>query len=257
MSVRAEKAKCSGLIRRLTGRTLRILVIRAGFPYHKSPRQYHLIWLFILLPFSEEDTLNELSEKYGKDLRKLYKILARRPEASEKLLRMSAMPLFFDFLRDFCLSDATAQSRKRIRIIFDDTKVEKFGKYMEFIHKLSDHTKDRHIMGYNYVLMPAVSGDTALPLSFVLWLPAWHPEHRSKNDIARDEIIRLKTACDRQGYDLGEVEPLHDSAYHVQKVMNAADTAGFRIVSKADNRYKFESEGVPLKPSEIIEKVTK
>ncbi|MDM8554597.1 hypothetical protein QUF75_07690 [Desulfococcaceae bacterium HSG7] len=103
---------------------------------------------------------------------------------SEKPLRMLAVPLFFDFLRDFRLSDATAQSRKRIRIVFDDTKVEKFGKYMEFIHKLSDHTWDRHIMGYNYILMPAISGDTALPLSFVLRLPAWHPEHRSKTDSA-------------------------------------------------------------------------
>ncbi len=168
---------------------------------------------------------------------------------------MLAMPLFFDFLREFSLSDATAQSRRRIRIIFDDTKVEKFGKYMEFIHKLFDHTKDRYIMGYNYVLMLAVSGDMAVPLSFVLWLPAKHPDHRSKNDIARDEIIRLKKACDRQGYDLGEVELLFDSAYHVQKVMNAADTAGFRVVSKADNRYKFEFEGELLKPSEVIEKV--
>ncbi|MCP4119127.1 MAG: transposase, partial [Desulfobacteraceae bacterium] len=141
---------------------------------------------------------------------------------------MLAMPLFFDFLREFSLSDATARSRRRIRIIFDDTKVEKSGKYMEFIHKLSDHTKVRYIMGYNYVLMPAVSGDMAVPLSFVLWLPAQHPNHRSKNDIARDEIVRLKKACDRQGYDLGEVEPLFDSAYHVQTVMNAAVSAGFR-----------------------------
>ncbi len=62
MSIRTEKTKCSGLIRRLTGSALRIPVIRAGFPYHKSPRQYHLIWLFILLPFSEEDTINELCE---------------------------------------------------------------------------------------------------------------------------------------------------------------------------------------------------
>ncbi|MDM8553879.1 transposase [Desulfococcaceae bacterium HSG7] len=174
---------------------------------------------------------------------------------SEKPLSMPAMPLFFDFLREFSLSDATARSRRRIRIIFDDTKIEKSGKYMEFIDKLFDHTWVRYIMGYNYVLMPAVSGDMAVPLSFVLQLPAWHAEHRSKNDIARDEIIRLKTECDRQGYDLGEVELLFDSAYHVQKVMNAADAAGFRAVSKTDNRYKFEYEGEHLKPSEIIEKV--
>lgn len=240
MSKRTKKAKCSGLIRRLTGRTLRFLVIGAGFPYHNSPHLYQWIWVFILIPFLEEDTLNDLSGKYGKDLRKLYRILMRYPEAFEKLLRMMAMPLFFGFLRDFSVSDITARSRKRIRIIFDDTKAEKSGKYMEFIHKLFDNAKNRYIMGYNFVLMMAVSGDTVIPLAFVPWLPAEHPEHRSENDIVRDEIIRLKKVCDRQEYDLGEVELLFDSAYHVRKVINAANAAGLRVVSKADNRHKFE-----------------
>lgn len=255
MSKRDKKKKSSDMIRRLTGRALRLLVIGAGFPYHKSPHLYQWIWVFILLPFLEEDTLNELSGKYGGDLRKLYRVLTRHPEAFEKLLRMLAMPLFFGLLGDFGDSDATARSRGRIRIIFDDTKAEKTGKYMEFIHKLFDNGKKRYIMGYNYVLMLAVSGDTVIPLAFVLWLPAGHPGHRSKNDIAQDEIIRLKKACDRRGHDLGEVELVFDSAYHVQKVMNAANTAGFRVVSKADGRHKFEFEGELLTPPEIIEKV--
>ncbi|QTA93723.1 transposase [Desulfonema magnum] len=255
MGRRAKKTKCSGLIRRLTGRTLRFLVIGAGFPYHKSPHLYQRIWVFILLPFLEEDTLNELSGKYGGGLRTLYRLLMRHPEAFERLLRMLAMPLFFELLRNFGISDATTRSRRRIRIIFDDTKAEKSGKYMEFIHKFFDNAKDRYIMGCNFVLMLAVSGDTVIPLSFVLWLPAEHPDHRPKNDIVRDEIMRLKKACDIRGCDLGEVELLFDSAYHVQKVMNAADAAGFRIVSKADNRHKFEFEEELLTPSEIIEKV--
>jgi hypothetical protein len=254
MNRRTKKAKCSGLIRRLTGRSLRFPVIGAGFPYHKSPHLYQRIRVFILLPFLEEDTLNGLSRKYGRDLRKLYKILTRFPEAFEKLLRMLAMPIFFDLLRDFGISGAAAQSRKRIRIIFDDTKAEKSGRHMEFIRKLFDNAKDRYIMGYNYVLMLAVSGDTVLPAAFVLWLPPEHPGHRSKNDIVRDEIIRLKEACDKEGYDLGNVELLFDSAYHVQKVMDAAASAGFRVVSKADNRHKFEFEGELLTPSAIIEK---
>jgi len=255
MSRREKKKKASGLVRQLTGRTLRFLIIGAGFPYHKSPHLYQWVWVFILLPFLEEDTLSELSGKYGGDLRKLYRILTRHPEAFEKLLRMLAMPLFFGLLDDFGLSGETEQSRRRIRIIFDDTKAEKSGKYMEFIHKLFDNAKDRYIMGCNYVLMLAVSGDTVIPPAFVLWLPAGHPDHRSKNDIACDEIIRLRKACDRRGCDLGEVELTFDSAYHVQKVMNAANAAGFRVISKADGKYKFEFEGELLTPSEIIEKV--
>jgi hypothetical protein len=168
---------------------------------------------------------------------------------------MLAMPLFFDLLDDFGASDATTRSRKRIRIVFDDTKTEKTGRYMEFIHRIFDNAKKRYIMGYNYVLMLAVSGNTAVPLVFALWLPAKHPDHRSKNDMARDEIIRLKKVADRQGYDLGEVELVFDSAYHVQKVMNAAEEAGFRVISKADNRYKFVFGEETLTPSEIMERI--
>ena len=255
MGKRTKKTKCSGLIRRLSGRSLRFLVIGAGFPYHRSPHLYQWIWVFILLPFLEEDTLNELSERHGKDLRKLHKILARHPRAFERLLRMLAMPIFFELLDEFGGLNDTARSRRRIRIIFDDTKSEKFGKQMEFIHKLFDNAKDRYTMGYNYVLMLAVSGDTVIPLAFVLWLPSEHPDHRSKNDIARDEIIRLGRECDRRGCDLGEVELVFDCAYHVQKVMNAANAAGFRTVSKADDRHKFEFEGELLTPSEIVERV--
>jgi len=40
MSRRAKKTKCSGLIRWLTGRSLRFLVIEAGFAYHISPHLY-------------------------------------------------------------------------------------------------------------------------------------------------------------------------------------------------------------------------
>ncbi|MCP4347574.1 MAG: transposase [Desulfobacterales bacterium] len=165
------------------------------------------------------------------------------------------MPLFFELLGNFNLSDATAQSRLRIRIVIDDTKAEKSGKYMDFIHKLFDSAKKRYITGYNYVLILAISGDTVIPLSFVLWLPAEHPDHRSKNDIARDGINLLKKECDRRGCSLGEVEILFDSAYCVQKVMTAAEAAGFRIITKAGGTHKFEFEGELLTPNEIIEKV--
>ncbi|MDM8538810.1 transposase [Desulfobacterales bacterium HSG17] len=216
---------------------------------------YQWLWVFILLPFLEEDSLNELSEKPGLKLRKLYKILIRHSDAFEKLLRMLTLPIFFELMDKFNKSDETGKSRRRIRIIFDDTNVEKYGKCMEFIHKLFDHAKDRYIMGYNYVLLLAVSDDMVFPLSFVLWLPKEHPDYRSKNDIARDEILHLEKECDKNGYCLEEVEILFDSAYCVPKVMKTANDAGLRIVTKSGNTHKFEFEGEQLTPSEIIEKV--
>lgn len=251
----SQKIECSRLVKGLTGVNLRILVIRAGFPWHKAPSLYHWLWVFILLPFLEEDSLNDLSEKHGLELRKLYKILIRHSDAFEQLLRMLSLPLFFELMDEFNESDDTGKSRRRIRIIFDDTNVEKFGKCMEFIHKLFDHAKDRYIMGYNYVLLLAVSDDTVFPISFVLWLPKGHPDYRSKNDIARDEILLLEKECDKNGYCLEEVEILFDSAYCVQKVMKAANDVGLRIVTKSGNTHKFEFEGELLTPSKIIEKV--
>ncbi len=171
MKKRETKKKCSGLIRRLTGKRLRTLVILAGFPYHKNPHLYQWLWVFILLPFLEEDTLNELAENHGNELRKLFRIINKYPGAFEKLFKLIARPLFFELLDDFDLKNDTDQSRTWIKILIDDTKSEKFGKTMEFIHKLFDHGKDRYIMGYNYVLVLVVSGDMVFPLTFILWLP--------------------------------------------------------------------------------------
>ena len=59
--------KVSGdLFRRLMGQPLRNVLIRAGFPYHKSPHAFQWLWVFMLIPFLEEDSLNELSHTYGK-----------------------------------------------------------------------------------------------------------------------------------------------------------------------------------------------
>ena len=247
----------SQLLKRLTGNTLRILVIQARFPYHKYPLLYKWLWVFIMLPFFEEDSLNDLSEKHGKPLRKLYGLLRRHPETFEKFVHLFSLPLFFELLKDFHVANATSRSRQRLKLIVDDTKAEKFGKCMEFLHKLYDHTKDDYIMGYNYVLVLVVSGTIVFPLSFILWLPKESPNYRSKNDIIRDEINALHTICKNRGQELTEVEFLGDSAYCVQKVLAAADKAGLRIITKPGNNHKFEFEGESLTPKEIIEKVKK
>ncbi len=92
---RRKLKKVSGdLFRHLTGQSLRRLAIRAGFPYHKSPHLFQWLWVFILVPVLEEDSLNELSQTYGKPLRKLYGILIRYPHAFERLMQLLAEPLF-------------------------------------------------------------------------------------------------------------------------------------------------------------------
>ena len=87
--------KVSGdLFRRLTGQSLRTLLIRAGFPYHKSPHAFQWLWVFILVPFLEEESLHDLSQTYGKQLRTLYRLLIRYPHAFERLMQLLAEPLF-------------------------------------------------------------------------------------------------------------------------------------------------------------------
>ena len=216
---------------------------------------YEWLWVFIMLPFMEEESLAELSLKHGSELKKLYILLNRYPVCFDNLLRLLSIPIFIRLLGEYDLCDETEKSRRRIRIVFDDTKAEKFGMNMEFIHKLFDHGKNRYLIGYNYILLLAASGDTAFPLSFVLWLPATHPDHRSRNDIAADEILRLKTACEKRGYDLKETEILFDTAYCVQKVVTAAENAGLRVITKVADTHKFEFGGESLTPREIIEKV--
>jgi len=243
------------LCQRLLGTTLRILVIRAGFPYHKAPSLYRWLWVFVLLPFLEEATLNELAEKHGKELTQLYGILRRYPQCFERLVRLISLPLLLEQVEEFSDLNDTAKSRRRIRLIIDDTKAEKYGKCMEWLHKLFDHCADEYIMGYNYVLLLVVSGELVFPLGFVLWLPKSHADYRSKNDIIRDEITELKATCDAHEVSLEEVELLGDSAYCRQKVVLTAINAGLRVITKPGNTHKFEFEGEKLTPKEIIERV--
>jgi hypothetical protein len=91
---RKLKKGSGDLFRRLTGQSLRKLLIRAGFPYHKSPHAFQWLWVFILVPFLKEESLNDLSHTYGKPLRKLYGLLIRYPHAFERLMHLLAEPLF-------------------------------------------------------------------------------------------------------------------------------------------------------------------
>jgi hypothetical protein len=237
------------------GKKLRVLVIQAGFAYHKSPHLYQWLWVFILLPFLEEDSLNELSEKYGQQLRKLYPILINYPKAFENLVHNLTFPIFFEELNKFTQGNESYQSRHRPMLIIDDTKAEKSGESMEFIHRLFDHVKGTYIMGYNPLLILAMFGDFVFPIAIMLWLPKTHPDHRSKNDMARDFIKQLKDESQNRDCSLDQVEITFDSAYCKQKVIRAAQNAGFTLVSKPSNNHTFEFEGQRLSPKEIIQKV--
>ena len=103
-----------------------------------------------------------------------------------------AVPIFFECLEEFYNSNASKQSRNRIQLIVDDTKSEKFGYCMEFIHKLFDPGKKQYIKGYNYVFVVVVSGHFIFPLYVGLWLPEPHVKHRSKNDMLVDLSYRFK-----------------------------------------------------------------
>ena len=255
MKKREIKKNSNSFIKRLINKDLRIFIIQAGFPYHKSPHLYQWLWVFILLPFLPEDTLNELSDKHGKELRHLYQIIEKYPNSFEKLVNLLAIPLFFELLEEFNNSNETKQSRTRIQLIVDDTKSEKFGHCMEFIHKLFDSGKKQYIMGYNYVFVIVVSGNFIFPLYVGLWLPEPHVNHRSKNDMLIDFIAALESLVAAKNQTLSEVEITFDSAYCVQKVMKAVEQAEFRCVTKPDNNHKFEFEGQKLTPNELIELV--
>ena len=122
--------KVCQFINRLTGVSLRKSVISAGFPYHRDPLSYERIRVFIMLPFMEGESPADLALGHGSELKKLYIILNRHPESSERVLHLTGIPVFVTLLRESDLSGETEKSRRRIRVIIDDTKSEKFVKHM-------------------------------------------------------------------------------------------------------------------------------
>lgn len=65
----------------------------------------------------------------------------------EKLVSSLAIPLFFELLEEFHNSNESQLRFNRIQLIVDETKSEKYGHCMEFIHKLFDSGKKQYIIG--------------------------------------------------------------------------------------------------------------
>lgn len=143
----------------------------------------------------------------------------------------------------------------RLQLIVDDTKSEKYGYCMEFIHKLFDSGSKQYIMGYNYMFVIVTSGHFICPLFVGLWLPESHSKHRSKNDMLIDFIEDFNSIKVTKGYRLSEIEITFDSAYCVQKVMRTICHAEFRCVTKPNNNHKFEFENQELTPAQLIDSV--
>ena len=169
----------------------------------------------MMLPFLPEDTLNELSDKHGKELRRLYQILIRYPHSFEKLVSLLAVPRIEELLEEFSNSNVRSLRSNRIHLIVDDTFSAKYGHCMEFIHKLFDSGKKQYIKGYNYMFVIVVSGNFIFPLFVSLWLPEPHVKHRSKNDMLIDFIKDLNSLFTASVQTLSEVEITEDSAYCV------------------------------------------
>ncbi len=102
-----------------------------------------------------------------------------------------------------------------------------------------------------------ISGHFIFPLFVSLWLPKPHFKHRSKNDILIDFIGHLDSLALAKNQTLSEIELSFDSAYCVQKVMQAVSNAQLRVITKPNNNHQFEFEGQKLTPAELIEKVKK
>lgn len=77
-----------------------------------------------------------------------------------------------------------------------------------------------------------VSGNFRLKLFVSLWLPESHAEHRSKNDMLIDFIENLKSQFATSVQTLSFVPISFDSAYCVQKVMQAICDTDLKVITK-------------------------
>lgn len=208
------------------------------------------------MPFLPADSLNELIETYGKQLYSLYEIISRHPEAFQRLVELISLPLFFDELDDINNGNETDKSRKNPEILIDDTQSEKFGEYIAFVKKLFKYSKKTYFMGHNIVLILVAFGDFIFPLTMILWQPKIEGEsHESKNDLAKTYLDRLKSESEKRSVPLDFVDISFDSAYHVQKVVDAARDAGLRVTTKAKAHYVYSFDGQSMRTKEIIETV--
>lgn len=184
--------------------------------------------LFPLLGFNSISDLSE-STPYGKD--QLYMIYNDKRIDWIHFLEEFTMQLFMSMLKLFKHGKPWYQSRYRIRLINDDTLLERWSLKMTNTMNLYDHSKKRYTYAQNVMTLMVTFGDDkfGFPLMVRLMTPKDSENHLTKGETFIHLLDLLDENVKEHNLSLQGLRLSVDSAYTTKKIVEKARSLGIDL----------------------------
>ena len=131
-----------------------------------------LISILISFPFIGQRTINKFTKSYfnkwvnhGKDV---YYRLKNNPKINWRKFLLAVVIRVISAIKQRKISEQASIKKSVTTFIFDDTTIEKTGKFIEGVSKVWNHVIQRHVLGFQLLVMGLYTGEIFLPINFSL-----------------------------------------------------------------------------------------
>ena len=206
----------------------------------------------LLLPLLGYTSARDAEEDlpYGRDV--LYDFFKLEDIDWFALVEEITFALFFHWL-DYGLShDPSTLSRNRLRLIFDHTLINKWGRTIADIANLFDHVSDNYHWSHKLVLGLVTVGEERYQFPSAVRLWSKDPElHKTQSELAAEICDKLHERAQELGLPLSSVRVLADKDYCTKELHRAVHAADMTLYASPQPNQKFEWEGQKITTKDL------
>ena len=207
---------------------------------------------FMLLPLLGYRSIRDAEEDlpYGRD--GLYEWMKLQSFNWLDMIEEITFALFFYWLEYGQRHDPSTLSRNRIRMIFDHTLIQKWGRTVADIANLYDHVSGSYQWSHKLVvcLVTVGEGRVRFPLAVRLWSRTAEP-HRTHSELGAEICDKVRQAAQARGLSLASVRVLGDKDYCTKAIRDAVHRAGMTLWSSPQPMQKFTWRGQTITKADL------
>lgn len=206
----------------------------------------------VLLPLLGYTSIREAQEDlpYGRD--NLYEWLKLEQVDWLEMVEQITFTLFFYWLEYGLSHDKSTLSRNRVRMIFDHTLINKWGRTIADIANLYDHVSGSYQWSHKLVVCLVTVGQERFrfPLAVRLWSKTAQPR-RTHSELAAEICDRLDEEARARGLSLESVRVLADKDYFTKEMAAAVRRAGMTLWSSPQPTQKLTWQGRTITKADV------
>ena len=195
---------------------------------------------FILLPLLGYRSIRDAEEDlpYGRD--GLYDWMNLKGFHWFDMIEEITFALFFYWLEYGQRHDPSTLSRNRVRMIFDHTLIQRWGRTVADIANLYDHVSGSYQWSHKLVVCLVTVGEDRVrfPLAVRLWSNTAVP-HRTHSELGAQICDQVHQAALARGLSLACVPVLGDKDYCTKAMRDAVHQAGMTLWSSPQPTQRF------------------